>query len=324
MKKLISRLVLLGVIVAAIIAGMNEIYKNGYYLNVMEGGKFQEIPLDIQLANLGNSHGGGFVYDDYREVTTFNFSMGSQPLICDYLLLKNYREHLSKNAVVFVEVSYFDLYRTISESTDEEMLKRYYFILEPENNPWYTVKDDFLYHYFPVLAIHPDNLVKVSKNILDFYLKRNKNSAAPADEKSEDTILLERNIDAIAAARVEQHYRYCQLNKGNMDLNEMQALHDILDLCQENGWRPIIITTPYTAQYTSYWPEEVLKEMRKYLDNIAQEYGIEYLDYSQNPDYADDLSLFIDSDHMNSSGAQKFSAELKDYIYKKGYLKETE
>lgn len=184
MKKLISRMVLLGVIVAVIVVAMNEIYKNGYYLNIMESGNFEEVPMGIQLANLGNSHGGGFVYDDYEGVVTFNLAMGSQPLICDYLLLKNYKEHLSKDAVIFVEVSYFDLYRTISENTDAEMLKRYFFVLEPEHNPWYTVKDDFLYHYLPVLAIHPDNLVKVSKNIFDFYLKKNKNNQT-SEKKSQ-------------------------------------------------------------------------------------------------------------------------------------------
>lgn len=323
MGKLFRKLFSLGTIVAIIMLLLNHIYLNGYFVNTLGVDKFSTISEGIQVANTGNSHSAnGINYDAYEQYNCFNFAMGGQPLIYDYLILKNYSDFINEGAVVFIEVSYFSLYHTITND-DASMLSRYYYFMDPDNIMDYSFKDDFLYHYFPVLAVHPDQITKITKNIFDYYSKKfgdNLRNEQAFVEDVNDAKDMAAQMEKSGRARFEHHYRYYQFNNGFMDESEVEALENIMKLCKKNKWRAVLFTTPCTAQYTDCFPEKIINNVTTYLYDLADRYDATYLDYSKNEDFREDLSLFLDSDHLNPRGASMFTDILIEWCKKEGYL----
>lgn len=323
MGKLIKKIFFLGVIVAIILLLLNHIYLNGYFINTLKVDKFLAVPKGIQVANTGNSHSAnGIRYETYRQYNCFNFALGGQPLIYDYLVLNNYSDFIEEDAVIFIEVSYFSLYYTLSND-DASMLSRYYYILDADNIINYSIRDDFLYHYFPIIAIHPDQITKITKNIFDYYNKKPLGSLqeeAVSRETVNDGIDITQQMTESGRERFEEHYRYYQLNNGLMDEAEVEALENIMKLCEKNKWRAVLITAPCTAQYTDCFPEELVQNVTEHLYNLAERYGVPYLNYSKNKTFCGDLSLFLDSDHLNARGASIFTDILMEWCKKEGYL----
>ena len=68
-----------------------------------------------------------------------------------------------------------------------------------------------------------------------------------------------------------------------------------------------MITTPFTRTYNELVPPTFLKKQVDFLNAIAAEEGITYLDYSRDVRLIDRLDLFINSDHLNDKGALVFT-----------------
>ena len=99
MKKFIAKVLLLFFLVFANVALINFIYinrtKNSDIDNIK---KFFTMPDQIQICNLGSSHGEyGYNYCDWdKKYKCFNFGLSSQSLSYDYRLLKYYGDRINK------------------------------------------------------------------------------------------------------------------------------------------------------------------------------------------------------------------------------------
>ncbi|MBQ1948602.1 MAG: hypothetical protein II367_00425, partial [Treponema sp.] len=68
--------------------------------------KFRKVPRDIQVANLGSSHGYNFDYSDFPEYKTFRFNLSMQATNYDYHVINQYIDHMAENSVLFIPVSF--------------------------------------------------------------------------------------------------------------------------------------------------------------------------------------------------------------------------
>ena len=260
----------------------------------------------IKVGNLGSSHG---MYDfNYELLETqgyecFNFANTSQSYDYDYAVLKEYVQYMDADSIMLIPVSYFSFNNEVVNETEAEAMSlRYYHFLSSENIPNYDLYIDVTTHRLPILSAGEDIL----KLLPDFKLS----IIALAAENDEIDI---EDFTRWAQERYSRHFE----NKEEYFLPErIRNLYDIIDYCKEHDITPILITPPFSGYYRDLVPETFLQEFQETVSAIASDTGVEYYDYSDDDRFRDNLSYFMDADHLNEEGAAYFTEILINEIPK--------
>lgn len=270
--------------------------------------KFQTIPEEIEISNLGNSHGlYGYCYDNVSNYTCFNFGLVSQSLDYDYRLLEQYQGNLADGGIMFISVSYFSLFG-MDESEGEDFAslnKRYYKILSAKYIKKYSLKDDLLVDIFPVMGTADNILYDLATGeergriVMDLWEQNLlETSKETIDTDAENTC--QRHM----ANRIDSNGEWI-INKANVD-----ALYGIIALCKEKNITPILITTPYLSEYVDEIKSEFpdfFDEFYSFIEVIEKDTGVTYYDYSCDSRFKSEYGLFFSVDHLNRQGALKFT-----------------
>jgi DltD protein len=294
MRRFIIRGLCFACIGLALLYVLNLFYirTNGY--KSLDGTyKFYMVPDNINVMNLGSSHGEfGLDYEEINTITGFNFGLRGQSHYFDLQVLKKYSDKLATGCVVVIPVSCFSLLQGVDY--DQRIL--YYRVLGygsiPDHNPIEYVK----FRLLPVLA--------ASFNVK--YLISDKKSIDP-------------DLFATPGAD-EEFYIYNALyyyglfedlkKEGANNENNVKTLGEIVEYCQDNGFKPVLITTPFTNHYNYWYSTEDYSEFYAAIDSIVEKYGVPYLDYSHDPRFGGTLEWFGDSDHLNPTGRRIFTTIL--------------
>ncbi len=288
---------------------LNYAFSKSYWWTVYytEQEKFSHVPQNIQLANVGSSHGVyAFDYSDFPEYTAFNMAVCWQHHGYNYHVLKQYIDYFSENAVMLIPISYFDITRI-----DEEPLYKYYKILEKKNFPDWNIKGYFLFKVFPFFSTK-EPWKKILINEL--------NSVLAAHER---TIVTEQSVTTDAKVMYEIFTKDNGAEKGEEGfLYNIEAVSKIIDLCHEHSIIPVLVSTPQTDKLNDLHEEaDFFSKFYRFTDVLKEKYpGLIYLDYSQTSEYSSDYSLFFDSTHLNNKGAKKFTAQIVQDLKKAGLL----
>ena len=319
MKKFIEKIVLIVMIVSVLIFAINSIFVKNYAGDDSDGTlKYKNVPENIQVCNFGSSHGVyGFDYENHTDCTCFNFALVSQSLAYDDKILNNYKQNISSGATVFIVVSYFSLYGEPEVESNDFVSKnaRYYKFLPAkyiiDYNPKMALLSDF-----PVLTQY-ENLVRAAGTIV-------KNG--PTNDVFsgwEDTSADNDNLEEVGLKRAENHVMGTHVDKNGKLIHRQEsfdAISDIISVCNNIGAHPVLITMPYTK----YYVEGVDKSNPKFfetfyadINEIIHKTGVDYYDYSHDDRFYDHPELFMDTDHLNKKGAEKFTDILFDEIVNK-------
>lgn len=311
MKKFVLKILVYALCVSLFTLGVNRWYKNNNS-DKDNTRKFQTIPENIQICNLGSSHGlYGFCYEDYDgQYTCFNFGMSEQRLSYDFRLLQNYRQHLQEGAVVFIPVSHFSLFGISEESSPSFAAKnkRYYKILPKELVKAYHWDTALYTKYLPVLSAYED----IFRSAIPI-----KEAESTDWERKASDIDLGKNV--LSAS--EKYVITNQLDEnGNRIYNqqEIDALYQIIALCRETNTRPILVTTPYLSEYSEAVRRAApnfAEDFYGLLEEVTARTGAEYYDYSSDERFLGHYELFMDGDHLNRDGAKKFTNILMQEVY---------
>lgn len=279
--------------------------------------KFSAMPKTIRICNFGSSHGCfGFSYEDIPDYPSFNFGLVSQTLSYDLRLLTCYQDHLSEGAVVFIPVSYFSLYGLPETEAEDFANKnvRYYSILPASFIKEYDPKTALLAQV-PVLANGPDTLKKAIQALREGPDGRMDGNAAYWENTTDEAAA---SADAVEAAK--RHLLGSHLNgEGERILNqeELDALYEMIALCRTLGATPILVTTPYLAEYNQEVRRiapDFFEDFHALIAQVQRDTGVEYYDYSADSRFYGQYSLFINSDHLNRAGARLFTDILLDEV----------
>ena len=90
-------------------------------------------------------------------------------------------------------------------------------------------------------------------------------------------------------------------------------------LCHEKGWNAVLVTPPYPRVYTECFSGEILERFHALTTELSEEFGISWLDYSQDAEFIDNLTYFKNIDHLNLSGAHAFSVCVKRDLSRQEY-----
>lgn len=311
MKKFVVKVLVFVLIVSGFVFVANNRYIKNDQSDAKFIQKFENVPYGIQICNLGSSHGlFGFNYDELSSnYVCFNFGLLSQSLTYDYILLQNYKEHLDEYAIVFIPVSFCIINRIDETEMDDFKSKnsRYYSFLPREDIKEYSYSEKF-YSMFPSLCSR-DGLMYVLTHQMEKWNYW---------ESSAEYI----DIEADAERVYREHFVEYRVTDSLFNQNEVNAVYDIIELCKENNFIPVLITTPLLTEYTQSIQKhepDYLESYSRLIKEIADSTNCAYYDYSKDSRMVHNKSLFIDADHLNYFGARDFvyylTHEVSDLYY---------
>ena len=301
MRKLVKELCILLSVSALMLVLTNWVYIVLDQSDLNDTKKYQMIPDNITISNIGSSHGEyAFDYNELPNETGFNFALSSASLSYDYRVLLAYEDHLENNGVMFIPVSYFSLYGVdeIDRSEFESKNKRYYDILPPKYIKNYSFMTDVYEHWLPVVSAQERLFEVLTGNTYN--------------EREELWSRSAWDIDVMEDAE-QAHYRHFEQYGSQLNQNEVQALYDIVEFCKSKNIRPIMITTPYLNEYNHLVSEDFLEDFHAVIADVELT-GAEYYDYSSDERFSNEYDYFMNSDHLNIEGARKFTDIIKTEI----------
>lgn len=310
MKKFIRIIIEYAVVLFAVICVINYIY----VWKDSKNNKFKNIPDNIQICNLGSSHGRhGYNYEDVEGTyTCFNFALDSQTLSYDFRVFDAYKDKIEKGGIVFIDISYFAPYGILEEEAEDFMAKnrRYYEFLPHDKIKNYNIKTDLSVR-FRSLSRSP---VDVMRTI--FY------PTEMLKDNLEWWTVTAETLDVKESAKAA-YRRHCVDGKvddtGKLIYNEeeIDALNNLIDTCRQIDARPILVTGPYLSEYIEAINEgspDFFDEFYSWLNGVIVEKDVEYYDYSKDSRFSDRYDLFNDADHLNKEGARLFTNILMDEV----------
>lgn len=311
MKRFLTVLILFVLILALFTFAVNALYlyQQNQVADTMSPMRnsdavIRNVPEGIEVACFGSSHALlGIDFEDYeQDYVCFNFGQASQFLSYDERLLQHYLDHFEPGATVLITISHFSLFGKPDTEYDNfaALNKRYYKLLPDELIKQYDAKTDFYVTKFPALAAED------ALSLLSMLIGRNH----PNTEWENST-----NPEQ-AAENAENRYKTFVESKRAADgsrlynQEEIDALYHMIALCQENGLRPVLITTPYLSEYMDQIRENDLAFLDDFygiIDQIREKTGVPYFDYSTDDRFVSNYEFFHDADHLNRSGARYFT-----------------
>ncbi|MBQ6067378.1 MAG: hypothetical protein IJK89_11230 [Clostridia bacterium] len=342
--KLFSIVLSVGLLVGVV----NHFYVNGYYYRDVYGeiDKMYDVPYDIRMVNLGTSHGlASFRYPD-DGVTRYNLALSGEDIYHDFATLKQFADHLAPGCIVALPISYF----SFCMSTEEPSQKRYYAYLDREYLRGFSYETLINAKYVPVLR-SGEFIIKdlIRDQELDVGAAMMEDNAGLSDgaaqtveagvgETNELTSSLQTATDALsqqqraekeaelashAAGRAES-WRSGYMKAGRAYIEEnTRILTDMVNFCFENGFRPVLVSTPiYQALNEQFSEEELEICYFEPMRTVAAETGVPYLDLSHDEALSGTPEYYGNSDHMNADGAAAFYERYTECLRQIGYLEE--
>lgn len=266
---------------------------------------------NVRILVFGSSHADNAISDDYRPYV-FNMANQGQDLKYDLFLL-DLIEDINNVEVVVLTFSYFSF--EYSENKVWPYRVRDYLDAQSLRPAKSLFKfDDWLYDYSDLI-----NYNMSFNRIITYYYKRIRSSrnnqrsvshsgeiASASDRRNQKDL----NVDAEnRAIRVHSGYYNTSFEVIAQHIDEM------INKCLLSKKKIVAVVPPFHRAYNTRLSAERVKTFRQRMDWIHREYDICILDYSHDPRFTEEDSLFVNCDHLNRVGAKKFTEILiKDII----------
>ena len=89
-----------------------------------------------------------------------------------------------------------------------------------------------------------------------------------------------------------------------------KCLISVIKYLRQRNIKLIFITTPVYFSFTKYYDKKYIHLMKINMNQLKKEYGIKYYDFSTDTTFSYNNKFFYNSDHLNKTGAKKFSKKL--------------
>ena len=208
MKKFIVKSVLAVCITFCCLFYLDMMYEQKVSTGMSEVNVFNFVPHNIQLANVGSSHGQcAFSWDALaaeRGYETFNFPLTCQSFLYDYSLINMHKDDFADGSILFIPVSYFSFNEEATDPADQEAISvRYYRILSPQYNPDYSLYKDLVTVRFPVLSAGEEIFELFKPPVIFPSLSENKKNITYAAEAGMADAAVSDNTADVSGSSVE-------------------------------------------------------------------------------------------------------------------------
>lgn len=257
---------------------------------------------DVQLLVLGSSHAYHGIDPGRFDLTAYNMANSSQSLFYDCTILQRELERLKSLRVVVLPVSYFSLESSLSPTVEDWrsfFYQRFYGIPLPDEverrySPLALRRYCFisLYGYRESRRFLLKNF-RVAEHIGadGWYPKDGISAGDISDESGKKRVAFHQG--GMARANIRRNAGY---------------LAFAIELLQKRGVTPVLVTMPVYATYHAHLDPTSCATMTRELAELSSRYGVRYLNYLRDDRFTRDD--FFDNDHLNRTGATKFSTLL--------------
>ena len=295
MKKFLIKCVVFGGILTIIVGMLNWSYLR---TDPFDTNKFKHVPDGIEVCNVGASYSRySFDYEDCKNsFVTFNFGMDFQSMEYDYRILDHYKDKIAKGCKVFIVLSDCILIGRDEISDDNFMAKnrRYYTFLPSQQIKEYNIITDLKMRTVPFMFAGNIGSIFSKNDIWDYKVK--------ISTLKEDVKKYIENW--VQKASKDENGRVIP-HKESVD-----AVYKIINLCKSIDAVPILIITPFPKEYNEFMRSD-LKEANelyyKTVEEISKKTGLKVYNYSDDPRFTEDYSLFMNMSHLNRKGARYFT-----------------
>lgn len=317
MKKFILRVTAVLLVTAALLWAGGAAYKQTNDWKNRERNeetdKYRDMPETVSFAVLGPSHSrDAFRAEDWGD-GFFNFAMSSQTPQYDLMQLREFSDRIAPGATVVLTMTYLSPFWTDSEENFAAKQERYYRILSPENIVDCDVGRWALGRFSPLLTTDAGDMLGAF--LAPEALRPTSDELYGRETLTEDELPTERE-------RMERDRPLIEPNYPGGNPVQMQAFEQMLSLCREKGWNAVLVMVPYPQVYHECFSPALRESVRETGQSLAESYGVPWLDYSQDEEFAGNFDYFKNIDHLNIAGANTFAAKLRPALREMGYLQE--
>gem|GEM_PF-82365 len=258
---------------------------------------------EIETLILGTSHNFYGLNPVYFRQKTFNAAYLTQSLDYDYEIIKKYQKDFRHLKTIVLDISYFSLYSRLETSFWIKNYVLYYGMYHTAGS---------LTHYFEILSNSGhSNYIR----FYQYYLKHNINLHSSALGWGDDyTYARHRDLVITGKKAAETHARdiYSERSKANFETNR-NILDSIVNWAMQRNVAVILVTAPAFKSYRDALDTAQWNTTLKAAEQLAAAYSnCRY--YNLSGDTAFEANDFFDADHLNETGAKKFSVMIDEKI----------
>ncbi len=278
--------------------------------------RFEKISKKLDIVTLGNSHGGGYKFGSLK-LRGGVFNRAGNTIYYDLQNYKYLKTHLSDSAIIILPISFFSFgleENRVDRGTINPFVNEFYEYLPSTSILGYSIKKD--------LSLRINRIQKKVEfpEIID---KKKKKKKKPKKKKNPVEPTIDQKIKALnkSAKSASKHHKKI-FGFGESSRN-ITYLSELISDAQKNGFRPVLITTPYYQAYNDSYDSAWLKEnYYRHIDSISTAYKTIYIDYSHDSIFSSDPHNFKNSDHLSAIGKKKFSEVLFRDLANSGLLQD--
>ncbi len=284
---------------------LNYRYKNSYYYkNLIKFENRRENnekwPEGIKMVNLGSVH-SRFSFE-YSNGNGVNLARAPQSLNYDLKMLELYKNKIPPKTVVFVylPICIFALknYNGLRQNS------KYYYEFPKYLIDHYSLINKIICLYFPILFAGKQAVYSVYNKKVNSEIEY-KNCVIQKDQYD---IMARNHLDVW-----KKQFKIDNMIDGNIDHLKgtfeynREKLIKIIETCAENDWKPVFVTGPLSEEMNKQISADFIE--RFYYSNfrdIADKYGVLYLDYRTDKDFSDHDLFWNGVDWLSQNGRKVF------------------
>jgi hypothetical protein len=257
----------------------------------------------IEVLVLGSSQAYDGINPSLFNQRGFNLGDIGQSLFFDMSLTQKYIDRMPRLRCVVLALSYFSFGFEL-EDTGESWRDYYYY-------HFWDIKSNGIRWYDPrtlsYIALYtPKVVLRFAAH--GFEVNEAQTMQPNGWNRSEGTVY-EAISDSLGHARVKLHNILMNHSRVNENFRNLSAL--FADL-KRRGVKIVIVTPPTYSTYVKFADANTLELNRRLIDSLCVAHGCEYADFFADPRFV--ITDFNDNDHLNMTGAEKFTRIVNDEV----------
>ncbi len=259
---------------------------------------------NFDLVNLG-SNSAKYAFDYTNEpVKAMNWSSGTQTLIDDYKLIRNFHSILKENGTVIITIMPFT---SINKKTGLIDAFKFYKVLDSTQiAPEYRKKCGIL-ERLPICFGKPAVKAAIKKLL-------GRDREMPDLSVADKNLMNDKDLENHAAMMIESWKKEFSIDDLEQPLTEqnregrsvrVEVMGKLLDFLKERGYRVVFVIPPVSGYLKKYFTDQFMKiYIYSYLRQVCRDIPI--LNYMANSDFFD-KDLYFNSYYLNKRGAGMFT-----------------
>lgn len=304
--------------------GCEILYKTNWYKSMFRDLNHETYPDNVwyrdhdernyDLVNLGSSGGKwAFDYADLN-IKAMNWAQQPQTLLEDYNLLRHFHSILKQGGYVLITIMPFT---GLNKKTGlMDAMKYVKFDLQGEPIQPYMFKEAQRYANYPILFKKA-----AIKALIKYFLGKDKQIGIRSETQLDYNPMKSHELEVDAKRWIDGWKHQFVIADFNAPLTEdnqrgreyrIVLMQTLIGFCVERGYKPVFVIPPVTDHLAKYYTQKFEETyIYGYLKSINRE--VLTLDYSKNPEFRNDDTLYFNSFFLNMRGRKLFTRRvLKD------------